>query len=211
MFPTDILLAYLAACFVVVVSPGPDNLLAIARGLSQGRLAAALSALGAGLGIGGHTLAATFGLSLLIQGSPQAFWVVKAIGALYLLWLGYQALVAGKLVSFTPTARLPLRRVLASGVLSNLLNPKPGLFVLAFLPQFVDAQRGSVPVQMLVYGAIFAVMTTVVFTLMGGFASRLAGWLQARPRVVRGMNIGAGLTFIAAGLSVLALKPRGTA
>lgn len=210
MFPTDILLAYVAACTVVVVSPGPDNLLAIGRGLSQGPRAAALSAIGAGMGIAGHTLAATFGLALLIQGSPQAFWVVKAVGALYLLWLGYQALVAGKLVSFTPTARLPLRRVLASGVLSNLLNPKPGLFVLAFLPQFVEAQRGSVAVQMLVYGAIFAVMTTVVFTLMGGFASRLAGWLQARPRVVRGVNIGAGLTFIAAGLSVLALKQRGT-
>ena len=69
MFPTDVVLAYLAACTLVVVSPGPDNLLAIGRGLSQGRLAAALSALGSGLGILCHSLAATFGLSLLIQGS----------------------------------------------------------------------------------------------------------------------------------------------
>jgi threonine/homoserine/homoserine lactone efflux protein len=95
MFPTDVLLAYVAACIVVVVSPGPDNLLAVGRGLSQGRLAAALSALGAGLGILFHTLAATFGLSLLIQGSPQAFWVVKIVGALYLLWLGWKALASG--------------------------------------------------------------------------------------------------------------------
>jgi threonine/homoserine/homoserine lactone efflux protein len=208
MFPTDTLLAYLAACAIVVVSPGPDNLLAIGRGLSQGRLAAALSSLGAGIGIMVHTLAATFGLSLLIQSSPQAFWVVKAVGAIYLLWLGARALVAGNLVSFTAAARLPLCRVFATGVLSNVLNPKPGLFVLAFLPQFVDAGRGSVATQMLVYGAIFAVLTTLIFTLMGGFASRLAGWLQTRPRVVQGMNAGAGLTFIAAGLSVLALKQR---
>jgi len=210
MFPIDILLAYVAACTLVVLSPGPDNILAIGRGLSQGPLAAALSAFGAGLGILFHTLAATFGLSLIIQNSPEAFWVVKAVGAIYLLWLGYKALAAGNLISFQPSAHLPLRRVLLTGVLSNVLNPKPGLFVLAFLPQFVSAERGSVAVQMLVYGAIFALMTTVIFTLMGGFASRLAGWLQARPRLVRGVNVGAGLTFLAAGLSVLSLKQRGT-
>lgn len=211
MFPLDTLLAYLAACVLVVISPGPDNLLAIGRGLSQGKAAAALSALGAGLGIMVHTLAATFGLSLLIQNSPQAFWAVKAVGALYLLWLGWKALSAGKLISFTPSAHLPLRQVLLSGVLSNVLNPKPGLFVLAFLPQFVDAQRGPVAVQMLVYGAMFGVMTAVLFSAMGAFASRLAGWLQTRPRVVRGANIGAGLAFIAAGLSVLSLRQRAAA
>jgi len=61
---------------------------------------------------------------------------------------------------------------------------------------------------MLVCGATFAVMTAAIFALMGGFASRLAGWLQRRPSVVKGVNIGAGLTFIAAGLSVLALRQR---
>ena len=208
MFPMDTLLAYVAACAVVVMSPGPDNILAISRGLSQGKLAAALSSLGAGLGIMCHALAATFGLSLIIQGSPQAFWIVKVVGALYLLWLGYKALVAGDLISFTPSAQIPLSRVLATGILSNVLNPKPGLFVLAFLPQFVDASRGSVPVQMLTYGAIFAVMTALIFLLMGGSASRLAGWLQVRPKMVKGVNVGAGLTFIAAGLSVLTLKQR---
>lgn len=208
MFPIDTLLAYVVACMAVVVSPGPDNILAISRGLSQGRLAAVLSALGAGMGIMCHTLAATFGLSLLIQSSPEAFWMVKVVGAIYLIWLGYKALVARKLISFTPASHLTLRRVWVTGVLSNVLNPKPGLFVLAFLPQFVDAGRGSVHVQMLVYGAIFAVMTTVIFSLLGGFAARLAGWLQTHPRVVQGVNIGAGLTFIAAGLSVLSLKQR---
>ncbi|MFZ4289219.1 LysE family translocator [Variovorax sp. HJSM1_2] len=208
MFPIDTLLAYLAACVVVVLSPGPDNILAISRGLSQGRMAAALSSLGAGIGIMCHALAAAFGLSLIIQSSPQAFWLVKAVGALYLLWLGYKALAAGNLISFTPSAHLPLRKVFITGVLSNVLNPKPGLFVLAFLPQFVHASRGSVTLQMLGYGAIFALMTAIIFTLMGGFASRLAGWLQARPRVIKGVNIGAGLTFMAAGLSVLTLKQR---
>ena len=92
--------------------------------------------------------------------------------------------------------------------MSNILNPKPGLFVLAFLPQFVDAQRGSVPVQMLVYGAIFAAMTTLLFALIGSFANGLARWLKTHPKVTSGLNIGAGLTFIVYGLTVLTLKSR---
>jgi len=208
MFPTEILLTYLAACLVVVMAPGPDNILAIGRGLSQGRNAAILSSLGAGVGILFHTLTAALGLSVLIQGSETAFWVIKAVGALYLIWLGYKALRSQNLIAFTPAAHLPLHRIFVSGALSNILNPKPGLFVLAFLPQFVDAGRGSVPVQMLVYGAIFAAMTTILFSTMGSFANRLATWLKAHPRVTSGLNIGAGLTFIVSGLSVLALKSR---
>lgn len=208
MFPIDVVMTYLAACLLVVLAPGPDNILAIGRGLSQGRMAALLSALGAGVGIMFHTVTAALGLSVILQGSATAFWIIKMVGAMYLLWLGYKALRSKDLITFTPAAHLPLSRIFMSGALSNILNPKPGLFVLAFLPQFVDAHRGSVPVQMLVYGAIFAVMTTVLFALMGGFAHRLAAWLQTRPRVTTGLNVGAGVAFIASGLTVLSLKSR---
>ncbi|MDM0076653.1 LysE family translocator [Variovorax sp. J2P1-59] len=208
MFPLDILFTYLAACLVVVLAPGPDNILAISRGLSQGRVAACLSSAGAGLGIMFHTVAAALGLSLVIQASPVAFWVVKAAGGLYLLWLGYKALASRDMISFVPSSHQPLRKVFLTGLLSNVLNPKPGLFVLAFLPQFVNAGRGSVTVQMLVYGAIFAVMSAVIFSILGSWASKLSLWLQRRPRVGTGLNVGAGLTFIASGLSVLALKQR---
>ncbi|MBI2751291.1 MAG: LysE family translocator [Burkholderiales bacterium] len=208
MYPAEILLTYPVACLVVVMAPGPDNILAIGRGLSQGRKAAILSALGAGVGILFHTLTAALGLSVLIQDSEMAFWVIKAVGALYLIWLGCKALRSQNRIAFTPAAHLPLHRVFISGALSNILNPKPGLFVLAFLPQFVDAGRGSVPVQMLVYGAIFAAMTAILFSIMGNFANRLATWLKAHPRVTSGLNIGAGLTFIVSGLSVLTLKSR---
>ena len=161
MFPPDVLLAYVAAVLVVVVAPGPDNILAIGRGLSQGPLAAALSSVGAGIGIMVHTLAATLGLSLVLQASPWAFWVVKGVGAAYLLWLGIKALRSRDLITFSPALRRPLHRVFITGVLSNVLNPKPGLFVLAFIPQFVSTARGLVAVQMLVYGAIFAVLTAL--------------------------------------------------
>jgi threonine/homoserine/homoserine lactone efflux protein len=208
MFPSEVLIAYLAAVLVVVIAPGPDNILAISRGLSQGKAAAALSSMGAGLGIMVHSLAATLGLALVLQTSPVAFWVVKAVGAAYLLWLGCKAIASRSLISFAPADRQPLWRVFATGLLSNVLNPKPGLFVVAFIPQFVAIDRGPVHVQMLVYGAIFAVLTAAIFTLLGCFSAQLSRWLAQRPKVVAAANVGAGLTFIAAGLSILALERR---
>lgn len=209
LFPTDTLLAYLAAVLLVVVSPGPDNILALSRGLSQGRWAATWSSIGAGLGIMVHSVAAALGLALVLQTSPLAFWVVKAVGAVYLLWLGYRALTARNLISFAPAQHLPLWRVFTTGLLSNVLNPKPGLFVVAFIPQFVLVTRGPVHLQMLGYGALFAVLTAVIFTVLGCFAAQLAQWLSRRPKVVAAANVGAGLTFMAAGVSILALgRPR---
>lgn len=208
VFPPDVLAAYLAAVLLVVLAPGPDNVLAIGRGLSQGPVAAALSSLGAGLGIMVHTAAATLGLSLVLQTSPVAFWVVKVVGAAYLLWLGVQAISSRSLISFAPRERQPLARVFLTGLLSNVLNPKPGLFVVAFIPQFVSPARGPVAMQMLVYGALFAALTTLIFAVLGGFAARLSRWLARRPRVVAAANVGAGLTFVVAGLSILTLERR---
>jgi threonine/homoserine/homoserine lactone efflux protein len=211
MFPPEILLAYLVAVLLVVISPGPDNILAVSRGLSQGPIAGALSSVGAGLGIMVHTAAAALGLALVLQTSPIAFWLVKGVGAAYLVWLGYKAITSRNLISFVPAQQQPLTRVFATGLLSNVLNPKPGLFVVAFIPQFTSPARGSIPVQMLVYGAIFAVLTAVIFSLLASFAAQLSAWLSRRPRVVAAVNIGAGCTFIAAGLSILALGRRGQA
>ena len=208
MFPTEILVAYLAAVLVVIAAPGPDNILAVSRGLSQGRLAAALSSIGAGLGIMFHTVAAALGLALVLQASPMAFWVVKAAGAAYLLWLGYKAIASRSLISFLPAEQQSLGRVFATGLFSNVLNPKPGLFVVAFIPQFTNPARGPVYLQMLGYGAIFAVLTAIIFTVLGSFAAQLSRWLSRRPKAVAAANVGAGLTFIAAGLSILALERR---
>jgi threonine/homoserine/homoserine lactone efflux protein len=101
-----------------------------------------------------------------------------------------------------------LRTVFATGFFSAALNPKPGLFVLAFIPQFVSPARGSVTLQMLGYGIWLALISAVVFALMGVFASRLSSWLRTRPRVVTRLNVGAGLTFVASGLSIVALKQK---
>jgi threonine/homoserine/homoserine lactone efflux protein len=208
MFPIEIWLAYSAACLLLVLSPGPDNLLAIGRGLSQGKRAAMVSGISSGTGILFHVAAATCGLTLLMQTSALAFWAVKLTGAAYLLWLGIKVLRSRNLISFAPAARQPLSTIFATGFLSAALNPKPGLFVLAFIPQFVSPARGSVTIQMLVYGGWFAFLTAVGFALMGVFSSRLSTWLRQKPRVVAGLNVGAGVAFVASGLSVAVLRQK---
>lgn len=208
MFPLETWLTYTLACILLVLSPGPDNLLAIGRGLSQGRSAACVSGISSGAGILFHVATATLGLTVLMQTSALAFWIVKLVGACYLIWLGFKILKSRSLITFEPAAQQPLHSILVTGFLSAALNPKPGLFVLAFIPQFVSPDRGSVITQMLVYGVWFACLTSIGFSLMGVFASHLALWLRARPRVIMGLNVGAGVTFVASSLSVAALKQK---
>ena len=208
MFPVDIWLAYTLASVLIVLTPGPDIILSIARGLSQGRLAATLSALGAGTGVLFHSVAAAYGLALIIHTSAIAFIAVKLTGAAYLIWLGANALLHRKLVTFAPTARRPLPAIYLAGLMSNALNPKIGLFVLAFIPQFVSADRGPVEMQMMTYGAWLAVIAAIGLSAIGGFASVLSNWLLRRPRLVAGINVGAGITFVATGLSAAVIKHR---
>ena len=153
-------------------------------------------------------MTATFGLTLLIQTSAIAFMVVKFIGAAYLIWLGIKVLRSRSLINLTPASKQPIKTIFSTGFLSAALNPKPGLFVLAFIPQFVNPELGSVTAQMIVYGVWFALLTSVGFSLMGIFSSKLTAYLQDKPKVINGLNVGAGLTFITSGLAVAALKQR---
>jgi threonine/homoserine/homoserine lactone efflux protein len=133
MFPFEMGRAYSVACLLLVLPPGPDNLRAIGRGLSQGKHTAMVSCVASGAGILFHMAAATFGLTLRMQTSALAFWAVKLTGAAYLLWLEIKVLRSRNLISFAPAAQQSLSTIFATGFLSAALNPKPGLFVLAFI------------------------------------------------------------------------------
>lgn len=202
-----LLAAYAAASLLVIISPGPDNLLVVSRGLSQGRWAAFTASMGSALAILWHTLLAVVGVSLLVQTYPPAFLGIKLIGAAYLVYLGIKAIWTRGLISFSPTGAVPMRTVLAVSTVTGMLNPKSGLFLLAFLPQFVSYSEGSAPVslQMLLLGVLYAVLTILVFCIMGTFASQLSGWLARKPRFVLSLNIGVGMIFIAVAVSILLL------
>ncbi|MCG7543139.1 LysE family translocator [Pseudoalteromonas sp. MM17-2] len=183
-------------------------MLAIGRGLSQGRQAAVESGLSSGAGILFHVVAATFGLTLLIQTPEVAFYVVKLLGAAYLIWLGIKVLRSRNLFSLEPVKRQSLKVILSTGFLLAAFNPKPGMFVLAFIPQFVNPNLRSVTIQMLGYGVWFAVLTAVGFSFMSAFSPQLSEWFRNKPKLVSGLNIGAGITFVSSGLAVAFMKQR---
>jgi len=155
MLSLEQILLYLPAVAIIIGIPGPDMLLSLSRGLSQGRAAGCAHACGAGVGIMGHSLLAALGVSALLTASETAFWIMKLVGAAYLIYLGVQQWRSGAgSIGLVPAKPASWWQIFMRGVLSNLLNPKVALFVLAFVPQFVRAGEGagSPLVQMLLLG-----------------------------------------------------------
>ena len=125
-----------------------------------------------------HTVVAGLGLGALLAAHPLAFDAIRWAGVAYLLWLAVQSLRAGPMAVRGDVALRPLGRVFLDGLLVNLLNPKVILFILAFLPQFVDPSRAVLP-QFLILGLVFSlgglVVNGVVAVFAGGVGQRLAG------------------------------------
>ncbi len=205
MISIETWLTYTLSCILIILAPGPDNILVISRGLSQGRYAAFVSCIGAGFGLMLHILGAVLGLATLLQTTALAFTIIKSVGAGYLIWLGIKVLRSRDLISLSPQAHAPNKTIFMTGFLTTALNPKPAIFMVAFVPQFVSSE-GSVELQILLLGLWFAVLAFLVFSILGISASFLAKWLKNSPNAVVGLNAGAGVTFIAAGLSVALLK-----
>lgn len=155
---------FAVACLALTATPGPDMLLIASRSLSQGRGSGFATLAGIQLGTYCHALAAAFGLSRLFVAVPVAYDIVRYAGALYLLYLAWKTFRAPA-ASFEPdagAARYPIRRVFFQGLLTNLLNPKMALFVLALFPQFVTPEAGSVAIQILVLATVLNAIGLVV-------------------------------------------------
>jgi threonine/homoserine/homoserine lactone efflux protein len=191
------LLPFLAAALALNLTPGADMTYVIARSATQGRAAGISASLGVAAGSFVHSLLAAFGVAALVARSEAAFLTIKIAGALYLLYLAWKAFRAGAqglhLQSLTPVR---LRRVFAEGALTNLLNPKVALFILAFLPQFVDPHRGSVILQILVLGLIFNIGGTTVNCVVAVSAGAASGMLRNSATFSRWLNRISGVVFI---------------
>lgn len=194
---------FVVAALALNLTPGADMTYVIARSATQGRTAGIAASFGIAAGSLVHSLLAAFGVAALLAHSAMAFMVVKVAGALYLLYLAWKAFRAGaraaRLEKLPPVS---IRRVFAEGALTNLLNPKVALFILAFLPQFVDPSRGSVAIQILVLGAIFNVGGTTVNAIVAVSAGAAAGMLRGSERFGRWLNRISGLIFIGLALRI---------
>lgn len=195
-----LLSAFIVASVVLAVTPGPGVFYIVARSVLQGRGHGLASVAGVALGNFGNAVGAALGLAALFAISSVAFTVVKYAGALYLVWLGVQALRAPAVDpngAAPPPA--PLSRIFRDGFLVALLNPKTAIFFAAFLPQFMSP-TGSPMAQSIALGALFvaiAAISDTVYALAAGSlgpALRRAGRLRGVGRYLTGgAFIGLGL------------------
>ncbi len=205
------LLLFVGVAAVVIIVPGPDTAVVTKNVLLHGRRAALGTSLGVSAGLSLWTLAAAVGVASVLRASAVAFTVLKLLGALYLIWLGVQSLRAAHTSKSGPQLSVANRPEMSTlggfrqGLLSDLANPKIGIFFTSLLPQFVEPGH-SVLFPFLALGAVFVLMTVLWLTAYCLIAARAAATLQ-RPRVRAAMDRITGVVLIALGLR-LALERR---
>lgn len=179
------LIYFLGASAALTIAPGPDNIFVVTQGITRGRKPAIVSALGMCSGVSVHTAMAAFGISAVFHSSVVAFNLVKYAGAAYLLYLAFMTLKGSSAIRFEQAPELPASALFRRGFVMNVLNPKVTMFFLAFLPQFVVPQAGSVPLQMLMLGLVFMLQAVIIFSLIGYFSGSIGSFVMTRPKVAK--------------------------
>jgi threonine/homoserine/homoserine lactone efflux protein len=199
------LAAFAVASLVYAAVPGPNVIYIMTRGISQGRRAAVVSALGLETGNLVHITAAAAGVSALLASSAVAFSAARYAGAAYLVCLGIKTLRGGPPKDLSAAGperpRARLGQVYRQGILVDVFNPKSALFFLAFLPQFIDPGRGARLAQVLVLIVVVTVIgvaSDMCYALAAGTAG---GWLGRRPRFLRRQHYLTGGIYLALGLT----------
>jgi threonine/homoserine/homoserine lactone efflux protein len=178
---------FAGACLALTATPGPDMLLVASRSVSQGRSAGFASLAGILVGTYCHALVAAFGLSQLFVAVPMAYNVVRFAGAAYLAYLAWKT-IRSKGTALSPDAslnRYPVSRIFQQGLITNLLNPKVALFVLALFPQFVRPEAGSVALQIMVLATVLNIIGFCVNGSVILMASKLSRKLMSGRRPSR--------------------------
>jgi threonine/homoserine/homoserine lactone efflux protein len=158
----SVIATFALAAFVLAVTPGPDMALFVSRTINWGRNHGFATVMGALTGIAVHTMLVAFGISVLIIAAPAAFWALKIVGALYLVWLAIQAIRdgGGILVVNKQGGKQPSwTQSYLTGLGINLTNPKVALFFVTFLPQFVSADDPSASAKLIFLGIEFVIVS----------------------------------------------------
>jgi threonine/homoserine/homoserine lactone efflux protein len=201
MIPFETIAVFFAASVALALAPGPDNIFVLTQSAIQGRAAGLFITLGLCTGLLVHTAAVSLGVAAIFATSAVAFNVLKIIGAAYLAWLAWQAFRAGAsdILQQKNTA-IRSHHLYLRGIVMNVTNPKVAIFFLAFLPQFADPSRGSLPLQLVLFGGVFIVAALMVFSSIAWFAGFLGERLGQSRRAQIILNRVAGTVF--AGLAL---------
>lgn len=201
MIPIETIVLFFGVSVALALAPGPDNIFVLTQSALYGRKAGVLVTAGLCTGLLVHTAAVSLGVAAIFQTSVLAFNILKIVGAGYLLYLAWLAFRAGAAkIDDSGDSKLEWRKLYARGVVMNITNPKVAIFFLAFLPQFADPARGSITIQMLIFGGIFIVATFFIFGSIAWSAGFLGEWLKGSDKAQVIMNRIAGTVF--AGLAL---------
>ena len=194
--------SFILTSLIVIAAPGTGVLYTLAAALTRGSRASIAAAFGCTLGIVPHMSAAMLGLAAVLHASALAFATLKWCGVIYLLYMSWQVLrETGALAVNDQITERSNWRVIVTGFLINILNPKLSIFFLAFLPQFISANDGHALARMLELSCVFMAMTFAVFVLYGLFAAAVREHVISRPHVMAWMR-----RSFAAGFALLGAK-----
>ena len=195
---------FIIASIILIVTPGPDLIYVLTRGIADGKWSGVMSAIGVTSGIIVHTMTAAFGLAVLLNTSVYAFWTLKVIGGVYLMYLGFQMIRNNNVFEMNRLQKdFNLKKCFFQGFLSNVLNPKVALFFVAFLPQFLSKAPSDHSFYMIVLGLIFALMTIIFLILLGLFAGAVGTCLKEKNRITGKIRFGSGTILMLLGLRLI--------
>lgn len=192
------LLIFYPAVLALNLTPGNDMLFCLGQGMRSGARAGIAASLGISTGAFIHILLAIIGLAALLAAYPLAFEIIRWGGVAYLVWLGIQTFRHFELTEAVPAdSKASAFLAWREGVIVNLFNPKVAVFILAFIPQFIDPARGSAMLQFMIYGLIFIVNGTLINAMVGMSAGRVGQLLKTRPTFITGFRYVSALIFFA--------------
>ncbi len=190
--PLQTIALFSLASLILALTPGPDMALFLARTVSGGRSSGFAAMFGASTGLIIHALLAGLGLSALLAASATAFFILKIIGGLYLLWLAYGAIRHGSAFSVDgPSSPQPTwLATFLTGLGINLTNPKVIVFFVTFLPQFIDANDPAASAQLLFLGLFFLLIGIPTNAVVILIAERFTNFMQSSPKAMRIFDYG---------------------
>lgn len=202
--PIESIITFVIASVLLGIAPGPDNIFVMAQSALYGKKSGVLVTLGLCTGLIVHTSAVALGVAVIFQTSVLAFTVLKVVGAMYLLYLAWQAFRASASRLDTPKSTLRSNGALyRRGIIMNITNPKVSIFFLAFLPQFASPEYGALAPQIALLGGIFMIVSLVVFSAIAVLAGELGGWLNSSPKAQVYLNRITGVVFAGLALKLI--------
>ena len=172
----DILISFVLATSVLAISPGPDNIFVLVQSITNGKSYGLATVCGLITGCIVHTTLLAFGLSALIASNESIFFIIKLLGALYLIYLAYKVFKAGSELQFDTSnvSKKSLKGLFVQGFFMNVLNPKVTIFFLAFFPGFLFSNTMSTVWQFYILGGLFMLVSFIIFS----FIALLAGQIK---------------------------------